>query len=87
MGRIVLFYLFQFVRRILQSFTAAPRAESRYDEAEVGLSRTGVALVSALVLYIVCGLGYYAKVHCWDTLTEEQKGVVVQAMIVNEQSL
>ncbi|WP_226502417.1 hypothetical protein [Pseudomonas sp. MWU16-30317] len=89
MGRIVLFYLFQFARRVLQGFTAQPRDESynRYEDSEGRLSKTAIAMITGLGLYIAIGLGYYVKVHCWDELTDAQKGVVVQAMIANDQAL
>jgi hypothetical protein len=90
MGRIVLLYLFQFARRVLASLTAAPREESytRYEpDAEGRTSKTALALMVGLVLYIVGALGYFAKVHCWDEMTDAQKGVVVQAMIANDQAL
>lgn len=91
MGRLVLFYLLQFVRRVAQRLTAGPRddAYTTYldDEREQGTSKTAIALIAGLAFYIVVGLGYYAKVHCWDELTEAQKDVVVQAMIANEKAL
>ena len=89
MGRIVLLYLFQFARRVLQGFTAQPRDESysTYEDSEGRLSKTAIAIIAGLAFYIVGGLCYYAKVHCWDELTDAQKGVVVQAMIANDQAL
>jgi hypothetical protein len=90
MGRIVLLYLFQAARRVLQGFTAQPRDESYNsytDDNEDRLSKTAIAMIAGLGLYIAAGLGYYVKVHCWDELTDAQKGVVVQAMIANDQAL
>lgn len=89
MGRIVLLYLFQFARRVLQGFTAQPREESyvTFDDGVERLSKTAIALIAGLAFYIAIGLGYYVKVHCWDELTDAQKGVVVQAMIANDQAL
>lgn len=43
--------------------------------------------VFTLSLYILSGLGYYAKVHVWDQMTEQQKEVVSQAMVVSSQNL
>jgi hypothetical protein len=90
MGRIVLLYLFQFARRVLQSITPQPREESYStysEETEGRMSVTAILMIVGLSFYILGGLGYYAKVHCWDQLTDVQKGVVVQAMIANEQAL
>lgn len=90
MGRIVLLYLFQFARRVLQGITPQPREESHstYSEDSEGrMSVTAIVMIVGLAFYILGGLGYYAKVHCWDQLTDVQKGVVVQAMIANEQAL
>jgi hypothetical protein len=43
--------------------------------------------VFTLSLYILAGLGYYAKVHVWDEMSEQQKEVVSQAMVVSSQNL
>ncbi|SET20436.1 hypothetical protein [Pseudomonas graminis] len=46
-----------------------------------------VFIMLTLSLYIVAGLGYYAKVHVWDDMTEAQKAAVAQAMVVDTQYL
>lgn len=87
MGRIVLLFLFQFARRVLQGFSAPSRQDATQAYDPDRLSKTAIALIAGLAFYILGGLGYYVKVHCWDELTDAQKGVVVQAMIANDQAL
>lgn len=60
--------------------------ESHLDEVE-GFSKSALMIIAALVLYIVGGLGYYAKAHVWDELTPQQKEVVIQSMMVEQQVL
>jgi hypothetical protein len=43
--------------------------------------------VFTLSLYILSGLGYYAKVHMWDEMTDQQKEAVSQAMVASSQNL
>jgi uncharacterized membrane-anchored protein len=60
--------------------------EGRLDEVE-GFSKSALMIIAALVLYIVGGLGYYAKAHVWDELTPQQKDIVIQSMVVEQQVL
>lgn len=83
MGRQVLLYLSHFFKRVIDSITPQARDE---DEQE-GFSLVALFMIIGLSIYIAGGLGYFAKAHLWDSLTEQQKGVVVQAMMTNDQML
>ncbi|MFF7706729.1 hypothetical protein [Pseudomonas sp. NPDC007930] len=84
MGRQVLLYLSHFFKRIMESITPQARG---YDEEQEGFSLASWVMIVGLALYIAGGLGFYAKTHLWDQLTEQQKGIVVQAMMTNDQML
>ncbi|MBD1551681.1 hypothetical protein [Pseudomonas typographi] len=86
MGRQVLLYLSHVVKRIIDSVTPQARA-TRDEEEHEGFSLASLVMVIGLSLYIAGGLGFYAKTHLWDTLTEQQKGIVMQAMMSNDQML
>ncbi|MDE1169493.1 MAG: hypothetical protein PW845_29965 [Pseudomonas sp.] len=91
MLRAVLMFLLQAFRRLFTLTSVSPRAELQEthsgEEAEGGWTVTAIAIISALVLYIVLALGFYAKVHVWDTLTAQQKDFIVQSMLVDQQVL
>jgi hypothetical protein len=58
------------------------------DDHDVGRwTFMSVFIVFTLSLYIIAGLGYYAKVHVWDGMSDEQKAAVSQAMVVDTQYL
>jgi len=40
-----------------------------------------------LSFYILGSLGFYAKVHIWDALSEDQKSMVIESMAANQQML
>lgn len=71
----------------MQGFSSHAREDARDAYDPDRLSKTAIAIIAGLAFYILGGLGYYVKVHCWDELTDAQKGVVVQAMIANDQAL
>ena len=83
--------LFQFVRRVFNltpsGQEAAPKDRYIDEETEKSTSLASVIMIVGLSLYIVGGLGYFAKTHAWDNLNEQQKAMVVQAMMANDQML
>jgi hypothetical protein len=88
----MLVQLFQWIKR-LSTGTPAEN-EERYsqsfqdEESDVGRwTFMSVFIVFTLSLYIVAGLGYYAKVHVWDGMSEAQKEAVAKAMVVDTQYL
>ncbi|PVZ20139.1 MULTISPECIES: hypothetical protein [unclassified Pseudomonas] len=84
MGRQVLMYLSHAVKRIVEGFTPQARDDAHETQRT---SLASVLMIVGLSLYIAGGLGYYAKAHLWDVLTEQQKAIVVQAMMTNDQML
>lgn len=62
---------------------------SRYEENEEGgrWSLLTLLTIAVLSLYILGSLGFYAKVHVWDTLSEAQKSMVIESMAANQQML
>ena len=60
--------------------------QGRLDAVE-GFSKSAIMIIAALALYILGGLGYYAKAHVWDELTPQQKDIVIQSMMVEQQVL
>jgi hypothetical protein len=88
----MLVQLFQWIKRL--STGTSPRNDDNYSETFSGedseLGRwtfLSLAIVFTLSLYVVAGLGYYAKVHVWDGMSDQQKEAVSQAMVVNTQYL
>ncbi|SEQ30107.1 hypothetical protein SAMN03159444_01455 [Pseudomonas sp. NFACC02] len=84
--------LFQWIKRLSTGTTA--ESEESYsqsfsdEERDVGRwTFMSVFIVFTLSLYIVAGLGYYAKVHVWDSMSEAQKEAVAKAMVVDTQYL
>jgi hypothetical protein len=73
----MLVQLFQWIKRLSTGTSA--ESEERYsqsfqdEESDVGRwTFMSVFIVFTLSLYIVAGLGYYAKVHVWDGMSEAQ---------------
>ncbi len=84
MLRPVLTYLYQSFKRL-----ASPSDERR-GVLEEGQPRTSVwayAVMAALLLYILGGLGYFAKFHVWDEMTAEQQAIMIKSMQVDPQLL
>lgn len=88
----MLVQLFQWIKRL--STGTAQQNDENYSERFSGEQNdTGrwtfvsVFIVFTLSLYVVAGLGYYAKVHVWDGMTEQQKEAISQAMVVDTQYL
>jgi len=84
--------LFQWIKRL--STGGPAENEETYsqsfsdDEQDVGRwTFMSIFIVFTLSLYIVAGLGYYAKVHVWDGMTEGQKEAIAKAMVVDTQYL
>jgi hypothetical protein len=83
--------LFQWIKR-LSTGTPVENEEnysqSFSDDEDVGRwTFMSVAIIFTLSLYVVAGLGYFAKVHVWDGMTEAQKEAVAKAMVVDTQYL
>ncbi|QKZ05094.1 MULTISPECIES: hypothetical protein [Pseudomonas] len=90
MLRLVLLFLLQMFRRLFSGTSVSPRAElqgTHADEDEGRWTATSIAIICALVIYIIGGLGLYGKTHIWDTLTPAQKDFIVQSMITDQQVL
>jgi hypothetical protein len=91
--RMILMLLAQAFKRVTAQIASFCRGsavlgqEDRLDGQEEGFSKSAIMIIAALVIYIVGGLGLYAKVHVWDGLTDQQKDFVVQSMIVEQQVL
>ena len=88
----MLVQLFQWIKRL--STRTSPQNDENYsetfsgEESDVGRwTFLSIAIVFTLSLYVSAGLGYYAKVHVWDGMTEQQKEAVSQAMVVDTQYL
>jgi hypothetical protein len=88
----MLVQLFQWIKRL--STRTAPQNDENYsetfsgEESDVGRwTFLSIFIVFTLSLYVVAGLGYYAKVHVWDGMTEQQKEAVAKAMVVDTQYL
>ena len=84
--------LFQWIKR-LSTGTSAEN-EERYSQSfsdedrDVGRwTFMSIFIVFTLSLYVVAGLGYYAKVHVWDGMTDVQKESIAKAMVVDTQYL
>lgn len=84
--------LFQWIKRL--STGASSESEDNYsqsfsgEEHDVGRwTFMSIFIVFTLSLYIVAGLGYYAKVHVWDGMSEGQKEAIAKAMVVDTQYL
>lgn len=84
--------LFQWIKRLSTGTPA--ESEERYsqsfsdEENDVGRwTFMSVFIVFTLSLYVVAGLGYYAKVHVWDDMSDAQKEAVAKAMVVDTQYL
>ncbi len=88
----MLVQFFQWIKRLSTSTPAKddegyPQSFSD-EERDVGRwTFMSVFIVFTLSLYIVAGLGYYAKVHVWDSMSEAQKEAVASAMAASTQSL
>lgn len=88
----MLVQLLQWLKR-LSTGSPAERDESYSqsfsdDEQDAGRwTFMAVFIVLTLGLYIVAGLGYYAKVHVWDGMSEAQKEAIAKAMVVDTQYL
>lgn len=84
--------LFQWIKR-LSTGTSAENDESysqsfSHEERDVGRwTFMSVFIVFTLSLYVAAGLGYYAKVHVWDGMSDAQKEAVAKAMVVDTQYL
>jgi hypothetical protein len=88
----MLVQFFQWIKRL--STGTSSQSDENYSQSfsnedhDVGRwTFMSVFIVLTLSLYIVAGLGYYAKVHVWDGMTDEQKAAVAQAMVVDTQYL
>jgi hypothetical protein len=88
----MLVQLFQWIKRL--STGTAPQNDENYSESFSGEENdTGrwtfvsIFIVFTLSLYVVAGLGYYAKVHVWDGMSEQQKEAIAKAMVVDTQYL
>lgn len=88
----MLVQLFQWIKRLSTGTPA--ESEERYsqsfqdEDSDVGRwTFMSVFIIFTLSLYIVAGLGYYAKVHVWDGMSEAQKEAVAKAMVVDTQYL
>jgi len=84
--------LFQWIKRV--STGTSVENEENYsqsfsdDEHDVGRwTFMSVAIIFTLSLYVVAGLGYFAKVHVWDGMSDAQKEAVAKAMVVDTQYL
>jgi hypothetical protein len=88
----MLVQFFQWIKR-LSTGTSTDNDENytqsfSNDDHDVGRwTFMSVFIVFTLSLYIIAGLGYYAKVHVWDGMSDEQKAAVSQAMVVDTQYL
>ncbi|WP_296252703.1 hypothetical protein [Pseudomonas sp. UBA4194] len=94
MLRLFLLVLFHVYKRCAAGLASirgerADEGYARYDEAEEGgrWSALTILTITVLSFYILGSLGFYAKVHIWDTLTEDQKAFIVQSMLVDQQML
>jgi hypothetical protein len=95
MLRLVMIYLFQWFKRLASNAvsrngrddTYTENFSSREDSDSGRWTFVSLFIVFTLSLYSLAGLGYYAKVHVWDSFTEEQKANIAQAMIVSSQNL
>ncbi|WP_268796771.1 hypothetical protein [Pseudomonas huanghezhanensis] len=88
----MLVQLLQWIKRI--ATRTAPQNDENYSEtfsgeqSDVGRwTFLSIFIAFTLSLYVVAGLGYYAKVHVWDSMTEQQKEAVAKAMVVDTQYL
>jgi hypothetical protein len=88
----MLVQFFQWIKRL--STGTSSQSDENYsqsfsdDDQDVGRwTFMSLFIVFTLSLYVIAGLGYYAKVHVWDGMTEEQKAAVAQAMVVDTQYL
>ncbi len=88
----MLVQFFQWIKRL--SSGAPAENDEKYaqsfndDERDVGRwTFMSLFIIFTLSLYIVAGLGYYAKVHVWDDMTEAQKAAVAEAMVSGTQYL
>ncbi|WNW10537.1 hypothetical protein RRX38_05005 [Pseudomonas sp. DTU_2021_1001937_2_SI_NGA_ILE_001] len=94
MLRYVVSHLSQWLKRFSSEQDPRHHADKRYardftreQEREASWSLSSILLVVALSAYCLGGLGYYAKTHIWDTMSEAQKEQMAQAMIVSAQNL
>ena len=94
MLRYVVIHLFQWLKRFSSVQDPRHHADLKYsrdftreEQRANSWSLTTIVLVSALVCYSLGGLGYYAKTHIWDTMTDAQKEQMAQAMIASSQNL
>jgi len=94
MLRLVLLVLFHWFKRVSASIASIrpDRVESDYSRFDVSeqddrWSVWTMLIVWGLVFYILGSLGYYAKVHMWDSLTVEQQSTILLSMTVNQQVL
>lgn len=84
--------LFQWIKR-LSTGTSTENDENytqSFSDEERDVGRwtfMSVFIVFTLSLYVVAGLGYYAKVHMWDTMSDAQKEAMAKAMVVDTQYL
>jgi len=87
MLRLIVINLLQWFKRLATSSSQRNAQNSRNfaREDNDGGRWTFVSIVIAftLSLYVVAGLGFFAKVHMWDTLTVQEKASAVQAMTVS----
>lgn len=62
---------------------------STFEEVDEGGRCSWLTLLTIAVLsfYILGSLGFYAKVHIWDALSEDQKSMVIESMAANQQML
>ncbi|MFJ3485234.1 hypothetical protein ACIPL1_17865 [Pseudomonas sp. NPDC090202] len=88
----MLVQLFQWIKR-LSTGTSAQNEENysqsfSNEDNDVGRwTFMSLFIIFTLSLYVVAGLGYYAKVHVWDGMSEAQKEAVAKAMVVDTQYL
>ena len=88
----MLVQLFQWIKRLSTGSTT--ESEENYSQSfsdedqDVGRGTfMTVFIVFTLSLYVVAGLGYFAKVHVWDGMSEAQKEAVAKAIVVDTQYL
>ena len=89
----MLVQLFQWIKR-LSTGTSGDNTENNYSRSFSGEDNDigrwtfmSVFIVFTLSLYVVAGLGYYAKVHVWDGMSDAQKEAIAKAMVVDTQYL
>lgn len=94
MLRLVMLVLFHFYKRFASGLASlrGVRTQDSYESfgatpENTRWSALTILTIAVLSFYILGGLGFYAKVHIWDTLTQDQKDFIVQTMLADQQML